>query len=97
MNVSWGAWVAQPVKHPTLDFGSGHDLTVGEFEPCIRSRVRTGRLPGILSLPSLCPSSACGALSVSLSLSNGMYLVKLLVFRWVELLAGSTCAYTPWV
>ena len=31
----WGAWVAQSVEHPTLDFGSGHDLTVHEFEPCI--------------------------------------------------------------
>ena len=25
--------MAQSVKHPTLDFGSGHDLTFGEFEP----------------------------------------------------------------
>ena len=25
--------MAQSVKHPTLDFGSGHDLTVREFEP----------------------------------------------------------------
>ena len=24
----WGAWVAQLVKCPTLDFGSGHDLRV---------------------------------------------------------------------
>ena len=24
---------AQLVKHPTLDFGSGHDLVLGEFEP----------------------------------------------------------------
>ena len=24
----WGAWVAQSVKHPTLDLGLGHDLTV---------------------------------------------------------------------
>ena len=23
-----GAWVAPTVKHPTLDFGSGHDLRV---------------------------------------------------------------------
>ena len=30
-----GAWLAQSVKHPTLDFGSCHDLTVREFEPCI--------------------------------------------------------------
>ena len=28
-----GAWVAQSVKHLTLDFASGHDLTVLEFEP----------------------------------------------------------------
>ena len=27
--------MAQSVKHPTLDLGSGHDLTVPEFEPCI--------------------------------------------------------------
>ena len=25
--------LAQLVKRPTLDFGSGHDLTVREFEP----------------------------------------------------------------
>ena len=30
---SWGAWVAQSVKHPTLGYGSGHDLMVYEFEP----------------------------------------------------------------
>ena len=29
----WGAWVAQSVEHLTLGFGSGHDLTVPEFEP----------------------------------------------------------------
>ena len=34
--LEWGIWVAQLVKHPTHDFGSGHDLTVPEFEPCIR-------------------------------------------------------------
>ena len=28
-----GARVAQSVKRPTLDFGSGHDLTVCGFEP----------------------------------------------------------------
>ena len=29
-----GAWVAQLVKHPTLDFSSGHDLSVSGSEPC---------------------------------------------------------------
>ena len=27
-----GAWVTQLVKHLTLGFGSGHDLTICEFE-----------------------------------------------------------------
>ena len=31
-----GTWVAQLVKRPTQDFGSGHDLIVHEFEPHIR-------------------------------------------------------------
>ena len=31
-----GAWVAQTDKHPTLDFNSGHDLTVHEFKPGVR-------------------------------------------------------------
>ena len=31
----WGAWVAQLVKCPTLDFGSGHDLTVCGIEPYV--------------------------------------------------------------
>ena len=30
-----GAWVAQSVEHLALDFSSGHDLTVCEFEPHI--------------------------------------------------------------
>ena len=28
-----GAWAALSVKRPTLDFGSGDDLTVRGFEP----------------------------------------------------------------
>ena len=32
----WGTWVVQSVKHPTIDFSSGHDLTVFEIEPCIK-------------------------------------------------------------
>ena len=27
--------MAQSVEHPTLDFSSGHDLTVQEIEPCM--------------------------------------------------------------
>ena len=54
-----GAWVAQSVKRPTLDFGSGHDLMVCGFEPTLDSRLTAQNLLGILS-PSLCPSPACG-------------------------------------
>ena len=31
-----GHLMAQSVKRPTLDFSSGHDLAVCEFEPCIK-------------------------------------------------------------
>ena len=29
-------WVAQSVNHPTLDFGSSHDLMVCSIEPHVR-------------------------------------------------------------
>ena len=35
--IVWGTWVSQLVKNPTLDFGSGHDLTVQEIEPTLGS------------------------------------------------------------
>ena len=31
--IPWGTWVAQSVQRLTLDFSSGHDLTVHEIEP----------------------------------------------------------------
>ena len=31
-----GAWVTQLVQHPTLEFGSGHDLKVCEFKPHVK-------------------------------------------------------------
>ena len=37
-----GTWVAQSVKRPLLDFGSGHDLMVQESEP--RIGLFTGRV-----------------------------------------------------
>ena len=45
------ARVAQSVKHPTLDFGQGHDLTsfVGS-SPTSGSALREQSLVGILSL-----------------------------------------------
>ena len=50
-----GAWVVQLVEHLTLDFGSGHDLTVCELEPHI-------------GLQADSAESAWDSLSLSLSL-----------------------------
>ena len=52
-----GAWLAQSVKHPTLDVGSGHDLRVMGPSPCegLHARWRGNRLEDSLSF-SLCPS-----------------------------------------
>ena len=38
--------MAQSVEHPTLDFGSGHDLTVCEIEPRIRLHAMCGACLG---------------------------------------------------
>ena len=63
-----GAWVAWSVKRPTLDLGSGHDLTVCEFEPCIRLCADgAGSLLGILSLLLSGPPLLVHSLSLSLS------------------------------
>ena len=35
LKVFTGAWVAESIKCPSLDFGSGRGLTVHEFEPKI--------------------------------------------------------------
>ena len=67
----WVTWVTQSVEGPTLGFGSGHDLTVHEFQPHIRL-CADGVEPASDSVsPSLCPSPTCEharALSLSLSL-----------------------------
>ena len=55
--------MVQPVEHSTLDFGSGHDLTVGEFEP--RVRLYSDSMEPIWDILSL---SFCLSLSLSLSL-----------------------------
>ena len=66
---SMGAWVAQSVKHLTLDFGSGHDLTVHELEPHIGLWVDSvGAAWDYLSLPLSLPLPC--SCSVSLHLEN---------------------------
>ena len=64
-SLSWGAWVAQLVKHPTLGFSLGHDLMVHEFEPCVGLCADSSE-PEACSL-SLCPSPTP---TLSLSLKN---------------------------
>ena len=60
-----GAWVAQLVECPTLDLGSGHDLTARELEPriwlCADGVTEGSCLP--LSLPF--PHSLAVILSLS--------------------------------
>ena len=69
MNLGAPGWL----KHPTLDCGSGHDLTVGEFEPCIGDlHDRAEPAWDSLSLP-LSPSLSLSApppLTLSLSKIN---------------------------
>ena len=65
--LSLGAWVAQSVERQTLDLGSGHDLTVQEFEPCVRCTAVSVEP----TLDPLSPSvSAPHLLSLSLSRIN---------------------------
>ena len=47
--------MAQSVKHLTLDFGSGHDLRIHEFETLSGSVHTMWSLCGILSLPLSAP------------------------------------------
>ena len=65
-----GTWVAQSVKHLTLDFSSGQELVVYEFKPQI-GLPDNGVEPAWDSLsPCLYPSPALFSLSLSLSQNN---------------------------
>ena len=75
-----GAWVAQSVKCPTLDFGSGRDLAVRGFEPrggfCIDSAESAWDSVSL----SLCPFPAWArslALKNKQTLWDGMSLLRL--------------------
>ena len=59
-----GAWVVLSIKHPTLDLGSGRDLTVPGFEPRVGLCIDSAE-PAWDSLSV----SLCLSLSLSLSLS----------------------------
>ena len=52
-----GVWVAQSVRHPTLDFSLEHEHAVREFEPHTGLQADSSVGPlGILSLPPPQPS-----------------------------------------
>ena len=50
--------MAQPVKHPTLGFGAGHDLMVHVLEPCIWLCADSVKPAWDSVSPSLSPSPA---------------------------------------
>ena len=63
--------MAQSVKRPTLDFGSGRDLAVGEFKPCVRLCADSSEPASDSLSPSLsAPPLLALFLSLSLSLSQ---------------------------
>ena len=49
--------MVQSIKQPTLGFGSGHDLVVGEFKPHIG--LCADSVESAWDSLSLCPSHAC--------------------------------------
>ena len=61
--------MTQLVKRPILDLGSGQDLTVHVFEPCIRLCVDDVEAAWDSASPVLCPSPTC-VHAVSLSLNK---------------------------
>ena len=63
IKILWGTWVAQSVKHPTLDFSSSRDLTVHEFKPRVR-------LSTVSTEPALDPLSRSLPFPHSLSPQN---------------------------
>ena len=72
-----GTQAAQWVKHLTLDFGSGHDLTVHEFKPCVRLCVDSAELAwDSLSLFLSLPLPRSCSLTLSLSLSRSLSVNK---------------------
>ena len=61
-----GAWVAPLGKHLTLDFGSGHDLSVLGIEPSVGLCADSAE-PAWDSLSPLCPSPLTHTLSLKLT------------------------------
>ena len=71
--------MVQSVKLPTLDFGSGHDLMVCEFEPHIGLHADSVEPLQILSLPLSLPLPCSLCLSLSLKNKSINKLKKILI------------------
>ena len=63
----WGSWVAQSVKHLTLDFGSAHDLRVVRLSPGLGSMLGVEPAWDSLSAPPSCLPCLHHPLACSLS------------------------------
>ena len=71
------AWMAQSVKYPTLDFGSGHDLTKGlRSSPALGSVLTAWSLLEVLSLPPSLPLPCMCTSVCSLARSQNKHLKK---------------------
>ena len=64
---SWGTLVAQPVKRPTLDFSSGHDLMVCEIKPHIGLCADNAEPTWDSVSPSLSPPALPSPLSLKIN------------------------------
>ena len=77
--------MAQLVKHQTLDFGSGHDLQVGETELCIglcpdsMEPASDSHFPFLSSPP---PLMCAGTYVRTFSLSKQINLKKKSLYSW---------------
>ena len=72
-DASRSAWEARSVKSPTLDFGSGHDLTVREFKPHVGLGADSMEPASDSLFPSLsAPLTLVLSLSLSLSLKTNL-------------------------
>ena len=66
--MTWDSWVIQLAKCPTVDFSSGHDLSVVGWSPTLGSELA---MEAAWDSLSPCPSHSCSsALSLPLLLSK---------------------------
>ena len=90
----WGTWLAQSVKHPTLDISSGHDLMVCEIEPHIEPCWQHGAFLGFSASFSV-PLPLTRSLSLSQKFKKMLFItlvctysISILVFIFSGVTAG---------